>query len=189
MEAPNPSRHGEMESPIRFFHHARRCSACNTPLPRFRGRYVPRRRRRPRRGPLADTLKKQNFEAIRLEGLRSLSGSPHTYGRRAGQHSAIFVSRRGRRRRIPIRVCPWEKLLFFHAWKQISRNNSKERFLTPPSSRYHLHDGREQEERDQKMRMVPTPAGEALAWRDPELSPKLLGYDYVADVSDLVSLS
>lgn len=32
------------------------------------------------------------------------------------------------------------------------------------------------------MRMVPTPAGEALAWRDPELSPRLLGYDFIADV-------
>lgn len=48
---------------------------------------------------------------------------------------------------------------------------------------YHLHDGFEQEERDRKMRMVPSPPGEALAWRDPELSPRLLGYDFVADVS------
>lgn len=47
---------------------------------------------------------------------------------------------------------------------------------------YHLHDGEEQEERDRKMRCVPTPPGEALAWRDPELSPKLLGYDYIKDV-------
>lgn len=47
---------------------------------------------------------------------------------------------------------------------------------------YHLHDGPEQEERDRKMRMQPTPPGEALAWRDPELSPRLLGYDFVADV-------
>lgn len=47
---------------------------------------------------------------------------------------------------------------------------------------YHLHDGAEQAERDRKMRMVPTPPGEALAWRDPELSVKLLGYDFVADV-------
>ena len=48
---------------------------------------------------------------------------------------------------------------------------------------YHLHDGAEQRERDQKMRMQPTPAGEALAWRDPDLSPKLLGYNYITDVS------
>ena len=47
---------------------------------------------------------------------------------------------------------------------------------------YHLHDGPEQEERDRKMRMQPTPPGEALAWRDPELAPKLLGYDFVGDV-------
>ncbi|CZR53489.1 probable 2-polyprenyl-6-methoxyphenol hydroxylase and related FAD-dependent oxidoreductases [Phialocephala subalpina] len=47
---------------------------------------------------------------------------------------------------------------------------------------YHLDDGPEQEERDRKMRVVPTPPGEALAWRDPELSPKLLGYDHVKDV-------
>lgn len=47
---------------------------------------------------------------------------------------------------------------------------------------YHLHDGPEQEERDRKMQMVPTPEGEALAWRDPGLAPKLLGYDHVKDV-------
>ncbi|RAL03268.1 FAD dependent oxidoreductase [Aspergillus ibericus CBS 121593] len=47
---------------------------------------------------------------------------------------------------------------------------------------YHLHDGPEQEERDRKMRMVPTPEGEALAWRDPGLAPRLLGYDHIADV-------
>ena len=47
---------------------------------------------------------------------------------------------------------------------------------------YHLHDGAEQEERDRKMQMVPTPEGEALAWRDPGLAPKLLGYDHIADV-------
>lgn len=48
---------------------------------------------------------------------------------------------------------------------------------------YHLHDGPEQEERDRAMRMVPTAKGEALAWRDPELSPKLLGYNYIENVS------
>ncbi|EAU30746.1 conserved hypothetical protein [Aspergillus terreus NIH2624] len=48
---------------------------------------------------------------------------------------------------------------------------------------YHLHDGPEQEERDRKMQMVPTPEGEALAWRDPGLAPKLLGYDHIADVN------
>jgi salicylate hydroxylase len=48
---------------------------------------------------------------------------------------------------------------------------------------YHLHDGPEQEERDRRMRMVPTPPGEALAWRDPELAPRLLGYDHLKDVS------
>jgi hypothetical protein len=47
---------------------------------------------------------------------------------------------------------------------------------------YHLHDGPEQEERDRKMQMVPTPEGEALAWRDPGLAPKLLGYDHIRDV-------
>jgi salicylate hydroxylase len=50
---------------------------------------------------------------------------------------------------------------------------------------YHLHDGPEQEERDRRMRMVPTPPGEALAWRDPELAPRLLGYDHLKDVSTL----
>jgi salicylate hydroxylase len=53
---------------------------------------------------------------------------------------------------------------------------------------YHLHDGPEQEERDKRMRMVPTPPGEALAWRDPELSPKLLGYNHLEDVSLLLFL-
>ncbi|KAB8274950.1 hypothetical protein BDV30DRAFT_225561 [Aspergillus minisclerotigenes] len=47
---------------------------------------------------------------------------------------------------------------------------------------YHLHDGPEQEERDRKMQMTPTPEGEALAWRDPGLAPKLLGYDHIADL-------
>lgn len=50
---------------------------------------------------------------------------------------------------------------------------------------YHLPDGPEQEERDRRMRMVPTLAGEALAWRDPELAPKLLGYDHFKDVSEM----
>lgn len=53
---------------------------------------------------------------------------------------------------------------------------------------YHLHDGPEQEERDRKMQMVPTPEGEALAWRDPGLAPKLLGYDHIADVSLIVTV-
>lgn len=47
---------------------------------------------------------------------------------------------------------------------------------------YHLHDGPEQEERDRRMREVPTSPGEALAWRDPGLAPKLLGYDHLKDV-------
>ncbi|KKY19720.1 putative fad dependent oxidoreductase [Phaeomoniella chlamydospora] len=47
---------------------------------------------------------------------------------------------------------------------------------------YHLHDGPDQEDRDRKMRMIPSPAGEALAWRDPDLAPRLLGYDHLADV-------
>jgi salicylate hydroxylase len=50
---------------------------------------------------------------------------------------------------------------------------------------YHLHDGEEQEERDRRMRMVPTESGEALAWRDPGLAPRLLGYDHIADVDRL----
>lgn len=48
---------------------------------------------------------------------------------------------------------------------------------------YHLHDGPEQEERDRRMRMQPTEEGEALAWRDPGLAPKLLGYECEKDVS------
>ncbi|KAJ5876286.1 Monooxygenase FAD-binding [Penicillium soppii] len=47
---------------------------------------------------------------------------------------------------------------------------------------YHYHDGPEQQERDRKMQMVPTPEGEALAWRDPGLAAQLLGYDHIADV-------
>lgn len=34
------------------------------------------------------------------------------------------------------------------------------------------------------MRMDPTPPGDPLVWRDPELSPWLLGYDHVKDVRD-----
>ncbi|KAH7399852.1 FAD dependent oxidoreductase [Cadophora sp. MPI-SDFR-AT-0126] len=49
---------------------------------------------------------------------------------------------------------------------------------------YHLHDGPEQEERDRMMRMVPTPKGEALAWRDPDLAPRLLGYCALKDVEE-----
>jgi salicylate hydroxylase len=46
---------------------------------------------------------------------------------------------------------------------------------------YHLHDGPEQEERDRKM--VAKEEGEALAWRDSGLAPKLLGYQVEKDVS------
>merc|ERR1711881_208381 len=49
---------------------------------------------------------------------------------------------------------------------------------------YHLHDGSEQEERDRMMRMSPTPKGEALAWRDPNLAPRLLGYCAIRDVEE-----
>lgn len=51
---------------------------------------------------------------------------------------------------------------------------------------YHLHDGEEQEERDHKLRMVPPPAGEALAWRDSDLAPILLGYNHLDDVSKML---
>lgn len=51
---------------------------------------------------------------------------------------------------------------------------------------YHLPDGPEQEERDRIMRMNPTPPGDPLVWRDPELSPWLLGYDHIKDVSCLL---
>ena len=46
---------------------------------------------------------------------------------------------------------------------------------------YHLHDGPVQRERDAAMKMVPTPAGECLAWRDPEFGPWLLGYSVLRD--------
>lgn len=45
---------------------------------------------------------------------------------------------------------------------------------------YHLHDGPEQQERDRKMRAKEP--GEALAWRDSELAPQLLGYEVSKDV-------
>lgn len=55
---------------------------------------------------------------------------------------------------------------------------------------YHLHDGKEQEERDRKIIFngnaasdEEMEAGEALVWRDPVLAPKLLGYDHLEDVS------
>jgi len=47
---------------------------------------------------------------------------------------------------------------------------------------YHLADGAEQRERDRKLRMKPTPPGEALAWRDPEFAPWLMGYNVEKDV-------
>lgn len=50
---------------------------------------------------------------------------------------------------------------------------------------YHLHDGPEQEERDRRMQESPTKKGEALAWRDPGLAPRLLGYDCLLDVSSI----
>lgn len=46
---------------------------------------------------------------------------------------------------------------------------------------YHLHDGPEQRERDRAM--VAMEEGEALAWRDSGLAPKLLGYQAEKDVS------
>ncbi|KAK5046609.1 hypothetical protein LTR84_007370 [Exophiala bonariae] len=45
---------------------------------------------------------------------------------------------------------------------------------------YHLHDGPEQEERDRKIREKEE--GEALAWRDSGLAPRLLGYQVEKDV-------
>ena len=48
---------------------------------------------------------------------------------------------------------------------------------------YHLADGADQQRRDELMKMVPTRAGEALVWRDPEFGPWLLGYDHVQDVN------
>jgi salicylate hydroxylase len=45
---------------------------------------------------------------------------------------------------------------------------------------YHLHDGPEQRERDRAMREMEE--GEALAWRDSDLSPQLLGYKVEKDV-------
>jgi salicylate hydroxylase len=54
---------------------------------------------------------------------------------------------------------------------------------------YHLDDGKEQEERDRKVKANGLAAsdaemeeGEALVWRDPVLAPKLLGYDHLEDV-------
>lgn len=52
---------------------------------------------------------------------------------------------------------------------------------------YHLHDGPEQEERDRAMREMEE--GEALAWRDPGLSPQLLGYKVEEDVDRFWSAS
>ncbi|PYH93847.1 FAD dependent oxidoreductase [Aspergillus ellipticus CBS 707.79] len=46
----------------------------------------------------------------------------------------------------------------------------------------HLPDGPEQRQRDKEMQMTPTPAGEALPWRDPGTAPTLLGYDHIAEV-------
>jgi salicylate hydroxylase len=55
---------------------------------------------------------------------------------------------------------------------------------------YHLDDGKEQEERDRKIKAngaatcdTEMEEGEALVWRDPVLAPKVLGYDHLEDVS------
>jgi hypothetical protein len=55
---------------------------------------------------------------------------------------------------------------------------------------YHLDDGKEQEERDRKIKAIGAATwdaemeeGEALVWRDPVLAPKLLGYNHLEDVS------
>ena len=45
---------------------------------------------------------------------------------------------------------------------------------------YHLHDGAEQQERDRKMQAMEP--GEALAWRDSNLAPQLLGDEVDKDV-------
>ena len=45
-----------------------------------------------------------------------------------------------------------------------------------------LRDGPEQQVRDVKMRMAPTPSGKRLAWRDPILAPWLLRYEVLSDV-------
>ncbi|KIX06261.1 uncharacterized protein Z518_04236 [Rhinocladiella mackenziei CBS 650.93] len=50
---------------------------------------------------------------------------------------------------------------------------------------YHLHDGPEQVERDRKM--AAKEEGEALAWRDSGLAPRLLGYQVEKDVSESMS--
>lgn len=60
--------------------------------------------------------------------------------------------------------------------EMVVERSSRQRYLN------HLHDGPEQEERDRRMRERPTRPGEALAWRDPELAPILLGYDHLKDV-------
>ena len=49
---------------------------------------------------------------------------------------------------------------------------------------YHLHNGPEQRERDEKMMMMPTPAGECLAWKGLEFGPWLLGYEVLRDVGE-----
>ncbi|KAL4915018.1 hypothetical protein BDW62DRAFT_219672 [Aspergillus aurantiobrunneus] len=73
-------------------------------------------------------------------------------------------------------LCVFEKCRKERTQMVVKRGNVQQHL-------YHLHDGPEQEERDRKMRMVPTPEGECLAWRDPGLAPRLLGYDHIADVN------
>jgi len=47
---------------------------------------------------------------------------------------------------------------------------------------YPLEDGPEQQDGDAEVRAVPTPAGECLAWRPPELGSPLLGYESLQGV-------
>ncbi|KAG0132105.1 hypothetical protein HOY82DRAFT_484106 [Tuber indicum] len=76
---------------------------------------------------------------------------------------------------IPLALSVYEKCRKKRTTRVVQRGNFQQ-YL------YHLHDGPEQQERDAKMRMVPTPPGECLPWRDPGFAPWLLGYEVLKDV-------
>jgi len=76
---------------------------------------------------------------------------------------------------LPLALSVYETCRKKRTTRVVQRGNVQQRL-------YHLHDGPDQRERDARMRVVPTPTGECLAWRDPEFAPWLLGYEVLGDV-------
>ena len=76
---------------------------------------------------------------------------------------------------LPLALSVYEMCRKKRTTRVVQRGNVQQRL-------YHLHDGPEQRERDARMGLVPSSAGECLAWRDLEFAPWLLGYEVLRDV-------